>query len=164
MDPLVNTSVPHLKVGEWKVEDVVKQGEDKIEFEKVLGYHKHNRAGFIKQTEVPAKQTRGYHKLVSDKVHDLEEERYSAKAVQLRLQGNWISWCNYGQNELSWKHLLATSPRLASFVLGATFDILPSPTNLSESEVTFFPMLYLCYGRQHIHRHFHNQIQEVSDN
>ena len=55
MDPLVNTSVPHLKVGEWKVEDVVKQGEDKIEFEKVLGCHQHNRAGlgFIKQTEVP---------------------------------------------------------------------------------------------------------------
>ena len=26
LDPLVNTSVPHLKVGEWKVEDVVKQG------------------------------------------------------------------------------------------------------------------------------------------
>ena len=38
LDPIVNTSVPNLKVGEWKVEDVVKQGEDKIEFEKVLGY------------------------------------------------------------------------------------------------------------------------------
>ena len=44
-DPLVNTSVLHLKLGEWKVEDVVKQGEDKIEFEKVLDYHQHNRAG-----------------------------------------------------------------------------------------------------------------------
>ena len=75
LDPLVNTSVPHLKVGEWKVEDVAKQGEDKIEFEKVLGYHQHNRAGlgFIKQTEVPPKQTHDYRKLVSDKVHDLEE-------------------------------------------------------------------------------------------
>ena len=38
LDPLVNTPVPHLKVGEWEVEDVVNQGEDKIEFEKVLGY------------------------------------------------------------------------------------------------------------------------------
>ena len=45
LGPLVNTSVPHLKVGEWKVEDVVKQGEDKIEFAKVLGYDQHNRAG-----------------------------------------------------------------------------------------------------------------------
>ena len=73
LDPLVNTSVPHLKVGEWKVEDVVKQGEDKIEFEKVLGYHPHNRAGlgFIKQTEVPPKQTHDYRKLVSDKVNEI---------------------------------------------------------------------------------------------
>ena len=30
LDPLVNTSIPHLKVGDWKVEDVVKQGEDKM--------------------------------------------------------------------------------------------------------------------------------------
>ena len=33
LEHLVNTSVPHLKVGEWKVEGVVKQREDKIEFE-----------------------------------------------------------------------------------------------------------------------------------
>ena len=118
--------VPHLKVGEWKVEDVVKQGEDKIEFEKVLGYHQHNRAGLgsIKQTEVPPKQTHDYRKLVSHKVHDLEEERYFAKAVQLRLQGNWTRWCNYIKNELCWKYLLVTSPRLTSFVLGATSEAL----------------------------------------
>ena len=34
-----------LKVGEWKVEDVVKQGQHKIEFEKLLGYHQRNCAG-----------------------------------------------------------------------------------------------------------------------
>ena len=85
LDPLVNISVPHLKVGEWKVEDVVKQGEDKIEFEKVLGYHQHNHAGLgsIKQTEVPAKLTHDYRKLVSDKVPDMQEERYFAKADTL---------------------------------------------------------------------------------
>ena len=42
-------------------EEVVKQGEDKIEFEKVLGYHQHNHqhnragSGSIKETEVPPK-------------------------------------------------------------------------------------------------------------
>ena len=146
LDPIVNTSVPHLKVGEWKVEDVVKQGEDKIEFEKVLGYHQHNRAGLgsIKQTELPPKQTHDYRKLVSDKVHELEEERYFAKAVQLRLQGNWTRWCNYIQNELSWKHLLVTSPRLTSFVLGATFDTLPSPTNLKRWHITTEADCSLC--------------------
>ena len=48
-------------------------GEDK--FEKVLAYHQHSAGiGSIKQTEVPPKQTHDYCKLVSDKVHDLEEE------------------------------------------------------------------------------------------
>ena len=138
-DPLANSSVPHLKVGEWKVEDVVKQSEDEIEFEKVLGYHQHNRAGlgFIKQTEVTPKQTHDYRTLVSDKVHDLE-------AVQLHVQGNRTRWCNYIQNELSWKHLLVTSPRLTSFVLGATFDTLPSPTNLKRWHITTEPNCSLC--------------------
>ena len=145
-DPLVNTSVPHLKVGEWKVEDVVKQGVDKIEFEKVLGYYQHNRAGLgsIKQTEVPPKQTHDYRKLVSDKVNDLEEEWYFAKAVQLRLQGNWTRWYNYIQNEHSWKHLLVTSPRLTYFVLGATFDTHPSPTNLKRWHITTEADCSLC--------------------
>ena len=146
LDPLVNRSVPYHNVGKWKVEDVVKQGEDKIEFEKVLGYHQHNCSGLgsIKQTEVPPKQTHDYRKLVSDKVYDLEEERYLAKAVQLRLQGNWARWCNYIQNELSWKNLLVTSPRLTSSVLGATFDTLPSPTNLKRWHITTEADCSLC--------------------
>ena len=79
-----------------------------------------------------------------DKVHDLEEERYFAKAVQLRLHGNWTRWCNYIQNELSWKHLLVTSPRLTSFVLGETFDTLPSPMNLRRRHITTEADCSLC--------------------
>ena len=82
---------------------MVKQGEDKIDFERILGYHQHNRAGLgsIKHNEVPSKQSHDYRKLVSDKVRDLEEEQYLAKAVQLRLQGNWTRWCNYIKNDFS---------------------------------------------------------------
>ena len=75
----------------------------------------------------------------------MEEERYFAKVVQLRLQGNWTRWCNYIQNELSWKHLLVTSPRLTSFVLGATFDTLPSPTNLRRWHITTEADCSLCH-------------------
>ena len=73
---------------------------------------------------------------MSEKVHDLEEERYFAEAVQLLLPGKWTRWCNYIQNELSCKHLLVTSPRLTSFVLGATFNKLASPTNLKRWYIT----------------------------
>ena len=53
-------------------------------------------------------------------------------------------WCNYIQNELSWKHLLVTSPRLTYFVLGATFDTLPSPTNLKRWHITTEEDCSLC--------------------
>ena len=36
-DPLVNSSVPHLKVGEWMVEDAGKKGESEINFQRVIG-------------------------------------------------------------------------------------------------------------------------------
>ena len=126
-------------MGEWKVEDVVKQGEDRIEFEKVLGYQQHNRAGlgFIKQTEVPPKQTHDYRKLVSDKVHDLEEEWYFAKAVQLRLQGNWTRWCNYIQNELSWKHLLVISHCILSMFAPPLMFSPGCKVALSQGRYTF---------------------------
>ena len=50
----------------------------------------------------------------------------------------------YGVSELSWKHLLVTSPRLTSFVLGATFDTLPSPTNLKRWHITTEADCSLC--------------------
>ena len=59
------------------------------------------------------------------KVHELEEELYFAKAV-------------------SWKHLLVTSPRLTYFVIGATFDTLPSPTNLKRWHITTEADCSLC--------------------
>ena len=55
----------------------------------------------------------------------------------------WLK-INYIQNELSWKHLLVTSPRLTSFVLGATFDTLPSPTNLKRWHITAEADCSLC--------------------
>ena len=145
-DPLVNSSVPKLKVGRWIVEDAVRQGEEKIEFERVLGYHQLNRAGLgsVKHSPLPAKNTHAYRKLVSDKVSDLEEEQHLAKAVQLSLQGNWTRWCNYIKNDLSWKHLLAMPSRLTTFVLGATFDTLNSPSNLRRWHITTEANCDLC--------------------
>ena len=124
----------------------MKQGEEKIDFERILGYHQHNRAGLgsIKRAEVPLKQTHDYRKLVSSKVQELEEEQYLAKAVQLRLQGNWTKWCNYIRNDLSWKVLLATPPSLTSFLLGATFNTLPSPSNLKRWHIVSESNCSLC--------------------
>ena len=51
------------------------------------------------------------------------------------------------QNELSWKHLLVTSPMLTSFVLGAAFVTLPSPTNLKRWHITTEADCSLCSAK-----------------
>ena len=44
--------------------------------------------------------------------------------------GNWMKWCEYVKQDLSWKTLLALPQCLLSFCIGATYDTLPSPSNL----------------------------------
>ena len=53
-------------------------------------------------------------------------------------------WANYVQNDLSWKTILAMPQSLLSFCLGATFDTLPSPSNLKRWHITTEPSCFLC--------------------
>ena len=69
--------------------------------------------------------------MVSDVMCQNEEEEFQAKAVQLSLQGNWMKWCDYVKQDLSWKTVLALPQCLISFCIGATYDTLPSPSNLA---------------------------------
>ena len=63
-------------------------------------------------------------------VEEAEEEKYQAKAAQLSVQGQWTKWCSYVRMDLSWKTLLAMPQQLLTFCLGATYNTLPSPSNL----------------------------------
>ncbi|XP_057297819.1 uncharacterized protein LOC130628789 [Hydractinia symbiolongicarpus] len=114
-DPLVSDSPPDLKAGHWKVDQTVKSAESQLEFKKILGFHQFGRAGLglVSHKSVPPIGTHSYLKLVSDVVQDNEEDIYYARAVQLHVQ-----------------ELLSLPQSLSSFCIGATYDTLPSPTNL----------------------------------
>ena len=45
------------------------------------------------------------------------------------LQFNWKSWNDYIRKDLSWKCIWATPPDLLRFIIGSTFNTLPSPNN-----------------------------------
>ena len=56
----------------------------------------------------------------------------------------WTRWCDHIKLDLSWNNLLAMSPPLLSFYLGATYDTLPSPSNLYRWHIVpeaVFPLL-----------------------
>lgn len=116
----------------WNVSNAVRSAESQLQYTKVAGYHQIGKAGFglIKQKDIPTKGCQKYRKTISDIVYEHEEEIFQARAVQLHIQGNWMKWCSYVKNDLSWSTLLALPQCLISFCIGSTYDTLPSPSNL----------------------------------
>ena len=145
-DKVVSDSNINLKAGKWNVSKSVKEAEETLEFKKILGYHQTNRAGFgsLSIPEIPPKRSHQYRKLVSDVVEELDDNKRQAKAVQLSLQGQWTKWCNFVRFDLSWKTLLAMPQPLISFCVSATYDTLPSPSNLHRWRISTEKSCFLC--------------------
>ena len=145
-DKFVSEANINLQCGKWHVSDEVKRAEELIEFKKILGYHQTNRAGFgsFSIPEVPPKRSHEYRKLLSSLVQEADKSNFEAKAVQLSLQGQWTRWCNFVRLDLSWKTLLAMPQPLISFCIGATYDTLPSPSNLHRWNISTEKLCFLC--------------------
>ena len=137
-DEFVASCNPALKSGFWYVADAVVTAESRLEFQKLLGYHQTNRAGFgsFHQPEIPHKDSHAYKKLISSVLKGEDEDLFRAKAVQLHLQGYWMRWCDFIKNDFSWKSLLKLPSSLLSFCLNATYGTLPSPSNLKRWQIT----------------------------
>ena len=87
-DKFVASCNPALKSGFWNVAEAVVTAESRLEFQKLLGYHQTNRAGFgsFHQPEIPHKDSHAYRKLTSSVLKE-DEDLFRAKAVKLHLQG-----------------------------------------------------------------------------
>ena len=145
-DKYVSEANIRLQSGKWQVSHEVNRAEELLEFKKILGYHQTNRAGFGSYSipEVPPKRSHEYRKLLSSLVLESDESNLEVKAVQLSLQGQWTRWCNFVRFDLSWKTLLAMPQPLISFCIGATYDTLPSPSNLHRWKISTEKFCFLC--------------------
>ena len=56
--------------------------------------------------------------------------KFTESPTTLQLQCYWAQWEGNIQKNLTWKTYLVMPPNLLSFCLGATYNVLPSPTNL----------------------------------
>ena len=125
-DKQISESASQFKYGFWDVAEAVVDAENRLEFQKVIGYYQTSRAGFgsFESPSIPRRNSHGYRRLISDLVDEVDENAYHAKSVQLHVQGYWTKWCDFAKNDLSSKTLLAMPASLISFCLGATFDTL----------------------------------------
>ena len=145
-DKCISDSDINLKCGSWEVANEVIKAEEMLKFKEIMGYHQTNRAGLgsFSTPEVPPKRSHEYRKLISSLIEESDENRFEAKAVQLSMQGNWVKWCNFVRFDLSWNTLLALPQSLISFCINATYDTLPSPSNLHRWSISTEKSCYLC--------------------
>ena len=145
-DKPISKSASWLKCRFWDVAEAVVDAESRLEFQKVVGYHQTSRAGFgsYKSPSIHRRNSHKYRRLISDLVGEVDENTNHAKSVQRHFQGNRTKWCDFVKNDLSWKTLLAMPSSLISFCLGATFDILPSPSNLKRWRLITESSCFLC--------------------
>ena len=70
--------------------------------------------------------------MVTSFVHEQEEETRRAAAASQAKQGQWMNWHNVEKRKISWRELWAMDANRIKFIVGATYDVLPTPQNLSQ--------------------------------
>ena len=93
---------------------------------------------------IPHEKTHDYRKLVSSTNSAIDAEFEFSQAVQLSLQGQWTKWVNYVGNDFSWNTLFTMPTNLVSFCIAATFNTLPSPSNLARWHISTEGSCFLC--------------------
>ena len=71
-----------------------------------------------------------HRKPISNSVVEQERETDFLKALDLLVHCQWVKWKNYVQNNLRWRDIFGMPPNLLLFCLGATYNVLPSTSNL----------------------------------
>ena len=131
LDSNVSSAKIEVTAGKWSASEMT-GAESRLECKKIFGYHQNNRTGLgpITTQKIPPKNTQDYWKLIFSVVEKSDDGKLHAKSVQLSLQGQRTRWCDYIKLDLSGKNFLAMLQPLLSFCLGATYDTLPSTSNL----------------------------------
>ncbi|KAL1273019.1 hypothetical protein QQF64_028881 [Cirrhinus molitorella] len=68
--------------------------------------------------------------MVVEEVRRQEEAARCAKAVSQAQQGRWMKWDGVERRKITWSEMWGMEANRLSFIIRATYDVLPSPTNL----------------------------------
>lgn len=70
--------------------------------------------------------------MVVTEVRRQEEAERSVKAVSLAKEGQWMNWNGLERRTIGWRDLWEMEANNISFIVKATYDVLPSPKNLHQ--------------------------------
>ena len=135
-DPCVAQTAPTLATGrKWTSSAATQQAKADLWHRNIVGLEQQGRGGFGLGESRPTwhkaapSQRRG---LVGEEVRWQEQVTRCAKAVSQEKQGRWMRWEGVERRKVSWKELLSMEAFHTSFILRATYNVLPFPSNLKQ--------------------------------
>ena len=155
-DPVVKNNQPDVKTGrKWSAEKAVEEVEFRLKHKKMVGAVQvgHQGLGWTRHTCWSSANDSDRWKLVSQEFREAEEEKRLATAVGQVKQGAWTRWESVEQRNISWSVLWEMEPLRISFLWRSTYDLLPTPANLSSWYDDNSDCCHVCGGRgnlQHI--------------
>ena len=132
-DPLVQKTQPPVVTGrKWSAKDAVEDAESALKLKEVVGAVAKGKSGLglHPQRWWSKESTTERRKIVSEEIHQLEENKRFARAVELVKQGAWTKWENAKDRVMTWSKIKRMEPQKLSFLIKAVYDILPTPVNL----------------------------------
>ncbi|KAL6484312.1 hypothetical protein MHYP_G00063570 [Metynnis hypsauchen] len=135
-DPVVRENAPTLATGrKWTPARAVEEATAALRHADIVGNVQQGRGGLGLTTSRPAWRSAAppaRRKMVVEEVRRQEEAARWAKAVALGKQGRWTRWEGVEKRKMSWRDVWAMDVKSLSFTIRATYDVLPSPTNLHQ--------------------------------
>ncbi|KAK0136753.1 Retrovirus-related Pol polyprotein from type-2 retrotransposable element R2DM [Merluccius polli] len=135
-DPCVAKTAPTLSTGrKWTPAAATHQAKSALKHRDIVGAVQRGRGGLGLGESEPSwhkaspAQRRG---LVVEEVRREEQAARCAKAVSQGKQGQWMRWEDVEKRKFSWKEIWDMEAFRTSFILRATYDVLPSPQNLNQ--------------------------------
>ncbi|XDV11573.1 hypothetical protein PO909_000474, partial [Leuciscus waleckii] len=117
----------------WKPSAAVAAAKAALRHRDIVGHVQHGRGGLGLEAATPTWQkatpTERRHMVVEEVRHQ-EEAARCAKAVSQAQQGRWMKWDGVERRKITWSEMWGMEANRLSFIIRATYDVLPSPTNL----------------------------------
>ncbi|KAL6469854.1 hypothetical protein MHYP_G00209730 [Metynnis hypsauchen] len=153
-DPLVRCAAPALRTGrKWNPKAAVADARAALRHRDIIGHVQQGRGGFGLGAMPPTwgKASPAERRcMVVEEIRRQEEAARYARAVSQPQQGRWMRWNGTAKKKISWSELWSMESNRLSFIIKATYDILPTPANLHLGEDPACPLCSAPAGLKHI--------------
>ena len=144
---VTSTLRPHRTGYKWKTKDAIDRAELRVEEKKIIGNSRGGtlgdalglgetscRLGLGFSGDVVIgnedKSSKSYRELITGMVRTEDEEQHTVKAINQALQGSWTKWKSFIQRDISWKCAFTSPNPFNKFLVGSTYNTLPTKINL----------------------------------